>query len=148
VCVWLARQGSQSWAVLQSSSPRAMCVNGCALPVPVSQVENGGLVWRMAMPGVTYSGTIYPYDPADSSVTYEPIPYSFVVPYSWDDVLSKVPRASLSVARVFRAVRVGGPSAQASTATASPPQQPPPVSTPQPPQQPQQQQQQQRRRRR
>eukprot|EP00198_Chlamydomonas_reinhardtii_P001873 XP_001691209.1 predicted protein [Chlamydomonas reinhardtii] len=106
------------------------------------EVESGGLVWKMAMPGVTYSGTIYPYDPADSSIAYEPIPYSFVVPYTWDDVLSKVPRANLSIARVFRAVRVGG--SQASTATAPPPQQPPPPNAPQPPLQ----QQQQRRRRR
>ncbi|KAG2426292.1 hypothetical protein HXX76_013049 [Chlamydomonas incerta] len=115
------------------------------------EVENGGLVWKMAMPGVTYSGTIMPYDPADTSVSYEPIPYSFVVPYSWDDVLAKVPRANLAIARVFRAVRVGGPAAQASTATASPPQlqqqqqqqqqQSPPPNAPQPPAQQQQQQQ-------
>ncbi|GLI59945.1 hypothetical protein VaNZ11_001997 [Volvox africanus] len=70
------------------------------------QVEDGGYIWKLGLPGSTYTCTILPYDPNDTSVRYAPIQLTYTVPSSFDEVIKGSGTDGLSVVKVLWASRL------------------------------------------
>ncbi|GFR49020.1 hypothetical protein Agub_g11041 [Astrephomene gubernaculifera] len=71
------------------------------------QVEPDGLIWKLGTPNLQYNGTLLPYNPANTSIRYAPVPFSFRVAVGWDDAVNGEGLSGLSVVQTFLAQRLG-----------------------------------------
>ncbi|KXZ54547.1 hypothetical protein GPECTOR_4g612 [Gonium pectorale] len=70
------------------------------------QADAAGYIWKLGVPGVTYSGVLQPHDPRDPSSRYASIPFRFRVRPSWDAAVRGSGIAELAVVRTLLATRL------------------------------------------
>ncbi|PNH05638.1 Carboxypeptidase M [Tetrabaena socialis] len=67
------------------------------------EVEADGLIWKVAVPNMRYSGTLTPVDPGNPDARYPPISFNFTLAASWDEVVSGTGLQGLSAVYTMRA---------------------------------------------